>query len=244
MRVAIHQPNLLPWLPFFEKMDRADVFLLADDDAWSRYEWHATATFKHAPGKLFVTLPSSREPIGTQIRHVEARHNWRWLRKFSRTMELLYGKAPYFDEYWLELEYLMYQEARLVVDLTVPLIRHVAKVLGISTPIRLSSELGVITARDQNIIDQVRAVGGDAYYTGEHGWTTYMNPEAYEAAGIRVEVQQFRHVPYRQQFGDFVPGMSVLDLLFNVGPMSLAYIREGGKAVSGREYKQLKQRPV
>lgn len=239
MLVSIHQPNLMPWLPFFEKIDHADLFLLADDDAWSRGEWHAKMTVKSAKGPMQIILPASREPLGTPIKDVRARHDWRWLRKLRRTMQLLYGKAPYFSEYWPEIEYLTHQDAEFVVDLTVPLIRHLAKVLGISTPIRLSSELGIVTARDQNIIDQVRAVGGDAYYTGEHGWKTYMDPKAYEQAGIRVEVQKFGHIEYRQQFGDFLPGMSVLDALFNVGPMALAYIREGRNVVSVSEVREL-----
>ena len=43
--------------------------------------------------------------------------------------------------------------------------------------------------------------------------------------GIKLEYQHFEHPIYKQLWGDFIPYMSVIDLLFNEGDKSLDIIR-------------------
>ena len=46
-------------------------------------------------------------------------------------------------------------------------------------------------------------------------------------SGLGLEFSDFRPVPYRQRFGNaFFPDLSVVDMLFNLGP-------ESGKLVAG-----------
>ena len=47
-------------------------------------------------------------------------------------------------------------------------------------------------------------------------------------AGHQIDIlfQDFQHPQYPQCFGTFEPNMSVVDLLFNCGPESLAIISE------------------
>jgi hypothetical protein len=66
-----------------------------------------------------------------------------------------------------------------------------------------------------------RATGADAYLSGVHG-RDYLDPAAFERAGVRLRFQEFTCPVYPQCWpGPFVPNLSVVDLLFNCGPDSL-----------------------
>lgn len=56
-----------------------------------------------------------------------------------------------------------------------------------------------------------------------------MEPERFQAEGIEVVFQEFHHPTYAQLYGDFLPNLSAIDLLFNGGPQALELIRKGRK---------------
>jgi hypothetical protein len=84
---------------------------------------------------------------------------------------------------------------------------------------------GIATERLLNLI---RAVGGDRYYSGAHAVESYLDAALLERAGIALELQHWHAPTYPQRHGAFVPDLSILDLLLNCGPDSLEVIRGGG----------------
>jgi hypothetical protein len=104
-------------------------------------------------------------------------------------------------------------------------VKLIASILGIEVRFVTASELGDITDdRDMRLVEIVEKVGGDVYLAGSGG-KDYMDLEVYEKAGISVEFQEFSHPEYPQLFGEFLPNLSVIDLIFNTGDQSLEYLR-------------------
>jgi len=62
-------------------------------------------------------------------------------------------------------------------------------------------------------------LGADTYLSGSGG-ANYQDEEMFSKAGIRLIYADYHHPQYPQQFGDFIPGLSVIDLLCNCGPDS------------------------
>ena len=59
------------------------------------------------------------------------------------------------------------------------------------------------------------------YITGSGpGSIRYINEEDFSSRGIELVWQHYKHPSYPQLHGDFIPYMNILDLLFNVGPIS------------------------
>ena len=97
--------------------------------------------------------------------------------------------------------------------------------LGITTPLRWASELGPAPEQpDERLIELCRRVGADTYLAGPGG-PDYMEMDRWEAAGLRVIVQEFVHPVYDQPFDGFLPAMSAVDLLCNCGPEALPLLR-------------------
>ena len=92
--------------------------------------------------------------------------------------------------------------------------------LGVKIPVVKESELNVRGEGTERLVNACKAVGADTYVSGAGG-RGYMDEHAFEKAGITLEHQEYTPVEYPQRFSkEFVPNLSVVDLLFNVGPAS------------------------
>jgi hypothetical protein len=96
--------------------------------------------------------------------------------------------------------------------------------LGITIPIVRESELSVGTTSTQRLVDICKSVGAETYIAGRGGGD-YMDEGLFHSNGVRVEHQEYSATPYPQRFTEkFVPDLSILDMLANVGPESMKLI--------------------
>jgi hypothetical protein len=214
--VAIHQPNYLPWLGFFAKLAAADTFIVLDDaqlPGGASYVNRVTIAGRGDPVALTVPTSSS---LGQAIN--EARHAGnKWRKKHLGTLQARYARAPFYKEVSAMLAPAMQDQSLGLAALNTALIKAVAAYLGLSPTFHTASDIGVTSTSTQRLVDLIGAVGGTAYISGQGG-TNYQDPALFEAAGIDLQVHKYAPLPYTQIFADeFVPGLSVVDALFNLG---------------------------
>ena len=224
MIVAIHQPQFLPWLGYFHKMAVSDVFCILDTVQYKKNEWQNRNRIKTAQGWQWLTVPVSYK-FPEKILDVQINNATNWRKKHLQAITTNYRKAPYYDAYFDILSNVYEQEWKGLADLNLQLIHDLREALGISrSPVVLSSRIdGLSTDPTQRLVDICRHVGGDVYLAGADG-PNYMDMDCFQRSGVRVGVQQFDHPRYPQCFGDFESHLSVIDLLFNLGPGSLDVI--------------------
>ena len=231
MKVAIHQPQYLPWLGYLDKLDSADVFVILDTVQFKKHEWLNRNRIRTKEGWQWLTVPVI-DRFPERIDRVEINARVDWSRKHRQAVRLHYGTAPFWDPLGPALLAILDRPWTHVRDLNVAVLELLCSRLGIDTRCLLASS---VSARDEptdRLIDLCRAVGGTEYLSGESG-PQYMEIERFARAGIAVSVQDYRHPEYSQQHTPFVSHLSVVDLLFNCGPDSLALLR------SGRSWKPL-----
>jgi hypothetical protein len=98
------------------------------------------------------------------------------------------------------------------------------KMLNISTPVVLESELGINATSTDRIISICRKVGASVYFSGAGG-KDYIDESRFAAAGIELVYQHYSHPVYPQVYDPFIPYMSAIDLLFNCGLDSLKILK-------------------
>lgn len=229
-RIGILQPGYLPWLGFFEQMDSVDVFVVYDDVAYDKQGWRNRNRIKTANGVLWLTVPVhadfSETPRILNVR-IDNRRDWR--KKHMRTIEQSYAKAPCAAAYLPPLRAVYDEPWERLVDLDVRFVRILAEALGIRSEVVRSSELGIEgDDRIDRLIRICRALDGAVFYEGASG-RDYIDEERFLEAGVQVEYQSYAHPTYRQLHGEFVPYLSVVDLLLNHGPESLDILRSGAE---------------
>ncbi len=225
MIVAIHQPNYLPWIGYFHKMEKSDIFIILDDGQYAKNQVANRNKIKNAKGWIYLTVPVLiKGHFGQLTSEVMIDNHINWRKKHWKSILYNYKNSEYFDEYSDFFEDLYQQEWDKLIDLNEYIIKNIAEMIGIQTEFIRSSTLNVKETSTKRLLDIVKAVGGDTYLSGAGG-KDYMDEEMFASNGVILIYQDFRHPTYRQVFGEFVPKMSIIDLLFNEGPRSHDIIR-------------------
>jgi len=218
--VTVHQPQYLPWLGYFDKMRRADVFCYLDNVQYKKNDWQNRNRIKTARGWQWLTVPVHyRYP--QKICEVTINNTVKWKNKHRQALISNYNRAPFFKEFFELLEPVYLKDWELLCELNMHLIEQLRAVLKLDQqPTVKASDFDLIEEPTDRLIDICQALKADTYLAGQDG-VNYMNMERFEQRGIRVIVQDFKHPVYPQAFEGFQSHMSVVDLLFNCGPQSL-----------------------
>lgn len=225
--IAVLQPSYLPWLGYFDQIDRVDDFVFYDDVQFDKHGWRNRNRVKGAGGPVWLTVPVRHSGrFGQTILEAEVDNTHGWARKQIATLRQAYARAPFRDAYLPAVEALLGAGWRRLVDLDLALVRQMMAWFGIGTRLHLSSDLGIGGDKNQRLLSICRHFQANHYLSGAAA-VDYLDQPAFATAGIAVTFQAYRHPAYPQLHGDFVSHLSALDLLLNCGPDSLAIIRQG-----------------
>lgn len=224
-RIAGIQPGYLPWLGYFDQMRRVDAFIVADEMEFSSSGWTHRNRVRGPHGPHWLTLPA-RPRRGQRICDVPLDPAVGWTRHHLETLRHFYGRSPFAADGLAELERVLAPTAARMVDASLPVIRCLAEQLGITTPLLVSSALGLERRYAERFPDRpgpthriiafMEAVGARELLEGEGG-RAYLDVGLCAAHGIRVEFQHYVHPTYRQLHEPFVSHLSAVDLLLCVG---------------------------
>jgi hypothetical protein len=224
--VAAHQPPFAPWLGFFDKLDRADVFVLLDNVQFKKNEWQNRNRIKSAAGPQWLTVPVSGR-FGEKIGDLAIAQRQDWQRRHLKSLRTCYGRSDFFAEIFSLYEQIACRHWDKLADFNICLLRDLLGHMELRKKMLVASELDPLPEdRDGRLIEICRKLGARTYLAGAGG-RDYMDLDRYREAGLEVLFQDYHHPSYPQLFGAFTPNLSVLDLLFNCGPTSLEVIRSG-----------------
>ena len=213
MIVTIHQPDFLPWLGFFERWLKSDVYIALDDVQFLRRGWHHRDKIISRDGSLWLTVPVLKK--GNYFRKInevviDNKQNWR--KKHLNSIYHSYRKAPNLEYIFGTIEEIYGRNHSMLIDLNFDLLKFCAAQLGIKTQLKMASDFGVKTKGTQRLIDLVKSVGGTTYLTGT-GSKAYLDEDLFREHEIELRWQEFRHPIYQQLNSGFVENLSGLDYL-------------------------------
>lgn len=224
MLVAIHQPNYFPWLGYLDRMAKADLFVVLDHVQFERRSYQNRTQILLEGEARWLTVPvvqlSQKERIVEKRVDNSELGSRQWGPNHFKTLRYAYRKAPYFELYGPKLQQILEAPWERLVDLNMATLHFLREAYDIRTPLRLSSEMQPEGARSGLLLDICRRLGPDSTFLGGLGGSRrYLDQEAFANAGIGVAWQDLQHPVYPQcHGGPFVPGLTSLDLLFNMGP--------------------------
>jgi hypothetical protein len=219
--VAIHQPNFFPWLGYFDKMARSDVFIFFDDVQFPKTggTWANRVKMLVAGEARWVTAPISRAFHGVaQINNIEWADEQPWRSKLLKTLVANYSRVPHYRETMAWLEPLILLPENNLARYNMAVIRAIADRIGLRNDHCVtSSSLGGQGQASDLLIDLTRKVDGDCYMCGG-GASGYLEDKAFAVVGVELRYQSFAHPIYTQHGErEFIPGLSVVDALMNLG---------------------------
>ena len=221
MVVSIAQPNYIRWLGFFNKILLSDTYVVFDDVQFPRGKDYANRNqIKTNNGKMWLTVPVIGKSDLKPWNQIEINKNG-WVNKHLSNIESFYKKTPYFNEYYPEIKNIYLKDHNLLIDLTLDLIKHFLKILDKEVKIVLSSDIKTDLKGLDKILYILKNLNTTKYISGDgDGSKRYIDEKLFSDQGIELVWQNYKHPIYKQQFNEFIPYMSILDLLFNEGPNS------------------------
>jgi hypothetical protein len=216
---GIHQPNYMPWPGYFHKILRSDVFVILDNVDFQQGNSNSITSrtkIKGGNGEILLTVPVKRSEE-KMLNGILTDNNQPWAKKHLKSIQLSYTKAPFFKEYFPVFEQVLSQSYSSLSHLNVSLILKICELLEITTPVLMASELNIEEeGRNERIVKICQKVGADTYLCGKGG-RKYMEESVFVQGEIAVQYTDFRPTDYPQLYGAFIPGLSILDSLLNIG---------------------------
>ncbi len=213
--VSIHQPCYIPYLGIFYKVWQSDTFVYLDDAQYSNgyvFDWNRIKT---PQGECRLKVPTARI-FGQKLTEVAPKDFLKWKDKHLKTIQMNYKKAPHFSEVFSDFSDCVLMEYDNLAALNMATMDLFMEKFGWKKEVYRSSDMKLDTRAEARVIEIVQRVGGDTYISG-YGGKNYQDEEHFTQAGINLVYSDFHPLTYRQQWGDFLPNMSVLDYCMNEG---------------------------
>lgn len=226
--VAIMQPTYLPWMGYFGLMQSVDLFIFLDSVQFSRRSWQQRNQIKTASGQYWLSVPVlSKGKRDQLITEVEIDQSGDFPKSHLRALEYSYKKSPYFDIYMPQLESLLKANNGSLNELNIGFISLLREALGIRTPTCRSSEFELVGTKADLLAHLCEKVDATDYISPPGSKDYLDQTDAFSRRGMRLQYFHFTHPEYPQCFGEFLPYMSTVDVLFNCGPESMQIINKG-----------------
>lgn len=226
-RVAISQSNYIPWKGYFDMISRVDEFVLLDDVQFTKRDWRNRNLIKTVSGTVWLTIPViTKSRYEQRICDTEI-DDPDWCRRHWRAISTAYHKAPFWRwiEDRVEALYLKCADERNLSRINHAFLVELCALLNIETKISWSMDYGGTERKTERLLGICRAAGAKTYLSGPAA-RAYLNEASFADADMVVEWMDYgRYGTYPQMHGPFEHGVSIVDLLANLGPDAAGYLR-------------------
>lgn len=194
--------------PGMTEVEPAVVYIEACEH-YVKQSWRNRCRFYAADGAQTLNFPVCHEDFGKPISQMRIDWKTDWLTRHERAIISAYRTSPYFEYYQDELFAILDSRPELMLDFNTQILKFFLRKTGIPADIRFTSEWEAVTIEGHKVTDLREAI----------------HPKRPNTILKDLGLER----PYWQVFSPkygFIPGLSIMDLLFNEGPDSICYLKE------------------
>lgn len=218
MKLAIMQPYFFPYLGYWQLLQAVDRFVIYDDVSYIKGGWVNRNRILVNGKPTFITVPLLGASSFKRICDIRLSAAGPWRMKLPKMLELTYARAPHFPSMFPQLTRLIQYETDDLSNYLCHQISGVAKLLGIQTEIVVShGRYGNESLAGQaRVLDICHHENGDRYFNTSGGMALY-DTKAFAQEGIELSFLTHLPTPYRQRSPGFIPQLSIIDALMELG---------------------------
>lgn len=213
MKVAIMQPYLFPYLGYFQLIRAVDTFVLYDDVNFIKGGWINRNYILANGDRQLITLPLQGASPNKLINQIEigGQH------KILQSLRQNYGKAPQFDCVYPMLEDILTQTEKNLARFLDYQLRSICDYLDLYTQWQISSRLKKDSSlRGQDKVLSICEEMGASHYINVPGGKALYDQPSFTARALQLSFIQPSAVSYQQFGSQFVPNLSIIDvMMFN-----------------------------
>lgn len=229
--LAILQSNYIPWKGYFDIIGSVNEFVLYDCVQYTKNDWRNRNKIKTPKGTEWITIPCNFSSSSQKINETKVT-NHLWANKHYKTLVQYYSKAKYFKQYeniFSEL-YKELETEEFLSNINYKFIMTINKILGIDTKISKCEDFNLVEGQTLRLLQICKDAGANIYLSGPAA-KDYLDEGMFEKENIKVEWMNYGgYQEYEQLYPPFEHGVSILDLIFNVGDEAPKYMKSLNKA--------------
>lgn len=221
MIISAHQPAYLPWAGYLHRIALSDQFILLDDLQFEKNSYINRNAIKSSSGSQWLTVPvKMKGHIKSKIIDLEISNQKDWKKKHLRTIYQAYSKSQYFLNHAEFIDDLYSRSWTNLNDLNLFILENLLIKFNVDTPIVYSSEMQLSGKKQNLILEICKKTGANSFIFGGFG-RDYVDIELFSNSNIKPYFHEYQTEPYYQRWGEFIPNLSIIDMLFNVDPDNL-----------------------
>jgi len=226
MKIAIHQANYFPYPGFFKKISLSDAYVVLDKTQFQFDITNRNKIITPDGSWTRISVPIKKGQKFFEIRNVEINNDLPWAEENWNLIHESYNKSPFFDLYKVFLDTMYKKKWNLIFDLNLQILKKIFDWLDIETEIVLESELNITGTSSKRLLNICKKLGADTYISGIGG-KGYLDEKLFENNKIILKYQNYSPIRYLQHASkSFIPNLSIIDLLANVGSESGKLLKE------------------
>jgi len=203
METILLSSAYLPPVSFFTAINSGGDVLIEQYDNYCKQTYRNRCRIATAAGIQTLTIPVVKSDSPKQLmKDVRISDHGDWRRQHWNALESAYMNSPFFMYYQDDFRPFYEKKYEFLIDFNTELTLLIMKLAGIDKPVKLTESYGNKKSENQGFTDLRSLI--------EPGKGEPENPQTYWQV-------------FRQKHG-FLPNLSAVDLLFNMGPEFPLYI--------------------
>lgn len=235
MKIGIMQPYFFPYLGYWQTLNAVDKYVIYDDVNYIKNGWINRNNILLNNQKHLLTIPLDGASPFLLINQIKTTPRENEKEKLLKTIEAAYKKAPYFDVVFPIIHDVIMEKSNLIINALVLQFKSVCKYLDIQTELIISSTMdkdNSLKAQDK-VIHICKMLGGTQYINAIGGQELY-NFEDFKKNGLELSFLKTEFTPYKQFKNEFIPGLSMIDILMFNSPEQIKTMLNAYSLIKGK----------
>jgi hypothetical protein len=218
-KVAIMQPYFFPYIGYWQLIKSVNRFVIYDDVNYIKGGWINRNRILINGTPTFFNIPLLKASPNKQIFEIAIDPSDVWRRKLIKMLELVYKKSPHFNEVFPVLDNIINNKSLGLSEYLTYQLKTLSQFISINTQFVETSrcygnrELSV-QSRVLDICHHERA----GTYINLPGGRMLYDSSSFSSKGVDLRFISSLTLPYIQRSKGFIPSLSIIDILMEVGP--------------------------
>jgi len=216
MNVAISQSNYIPWAGYFGLISKCDAFVFLDNVQYTSRDWRSRNRIKTAKGLKWLSIPVGAS-TSRRICDVKLPDN-DWKKSHMSSIIASYRDAINFQA-GINLIETIYGafELKTLSDFNQACTKYIAnEILGLHCTFLDSREITHAGIGSDRVLSICKSLSATKYVSGPSA-TSYLKVDEFSFNDIEVAFVDYSKMSsYEQLHGNFIPNVSIVDMVFNV----------------------------